>query len=89
MTRTAAIVFLVPALGLYWLFLRGDMLGRWWRGAGWRRYPAWLARAWTLFGAGSLTLLAAAGRSEPSLRSPDAFGPARDEVVSLVGDIRG
>ena len=83
-----ASALLLPAIGLLWLFLRGDMLGRWRRAASWRRYPAWVARAWTVFGAGSLTLLAAAGEVAAIVTLPDAFAAPRAQVVSLVGDIR-
>lgn len=87
MTRHHAAILLVPALGLLWLFLRGDMLGRWRREASWRRYPAWVARAWTLFGAGSLTLLAMAGEVEAIARLPDAFAPVRTVLVERAGAI--
>ncbi len=82
---TAAI--LLPTLGLLWLFLRGDMLGRWRRAAAWRRYPAWIARAWTLLGAGSLTLLAAMGEVGAIAALPDRFLPARAIVVTWIGAI--
>ena len=87
MNRLHAALLLVPALGLLWLFLRGDMLGHWRRGAGWRRFPAWVARAWTLFGAGSLTLLAAAGEVGAVAALPAPFATARADVVALVGTI--
>lgn len=87
MTRLNGALLLLPAFGLLWLFLCGDMLGRWRRAASWRRFPAWVVRAWTLFGAGSLTLLAAAGEVEAIGRLPDAFLSARAIVVGQVGAI--
>lgn len=87
MTAASATFVLFPALGLLWLFLRGDMLGRWRRGAAWRRYPAWIARAWTLFGAGSLTLLAIGGDVSAIATMPDRFLPARATVATWVGVI--
>ena len=87
MGRSTATLLLAPALGLLWLFLRGNMLGRWRRGAGWRRFPAWVARAWTLFGAGSLTLLAVAGEVGALVALPAPFVSARADVTAQVGTI--
>ena len=87
MTARTAAILLMPALGILWLFLRGDMLGHWRRQAPWRRYTAWVARAWTLFGAGTLTLLVAAGQVGAIVRLPDAFVPARGTVIEQVGAI--
>jgi membrane protease YdiL (CAAX protease family) len=87
MTRLSGAILLVPALGLLWLFLRGDMLGRWRREASWRRYPAWVVPAWTLFGAGSVTLLAVMGELKAVVRLPAALAPVRAAVVEQVGAI--